>query len=576
MDQNQREYYLREQMKAIQKELGGEDGLSDLEELRGKIEAAGMPEPVKQKALKELQRLERMQQGSPEATVARTYLDWLVEVPWTKADDEVLDINTTRAVLDEDHYGLQDVKERILEYLAVRQMTQGLEVRNKAPILVLVGPPGVGKTSLGRSIARSMNRKFYRISLGGVRDEAEIRGHRRTYIGALPGKIIQAMKQVGVVNPVILLDEIDKMSSDWRGDPASAMLEVLDPEQNNTFTDHYLDVQYDLSRVFFITTANTLQTIPRPLLDRMEVIEIPGYTNYEKHNIAKQFLLPRQIREAGMEGKLSVSDTAIDRVINEYTREAGVRNLERELGKIARKGAKNFLESPWEGQRLVDAPEVQAYLGIPKFRPDKAEKEPSVGTAQGLAWTPVGGTLLTIEAVAVPGTGKIVLTGSLGEVMKESAQAAFTYLRAHAQEWGLPEDFHNKYDVHVHVPEGATPKDGPSAGITMTVALASALSRRPARMDIAMTGEITLRGKVLPIGGVKEKLLAAHQAGISKIIVPKENEAQLQDLPEEIRRGLEITLAEDVSEVLKALLLPEPVMPVVQPGENRPQPGAGA
>jgi ATP-dependent Lon protease len=576
MDQNQREYYLREQMKAIQKELGGEEGLGDLEELRGKIEAAGMPEAVKQKALKELQRLERMQQGSPEATVARTYLDWLVEVPWNKADEEVLDINKTRTVLDEDHYGLQDVKERILEYLAVRQMTQGLDVRNKAPILVLVGPPGVGKTSLGRSIARSMNRKFYRISLGGVRDEAEIRGHRRTYIGALPGKIIQAMKQVGVINPVILLDEIDKMSADWRGDPASAMLEVLDPEQNNTFTDHYLDVQYDLSKVFFITTANTLQTIPRPLLDRMEVIEIPGYTNYEKHNIAKQFLLPRQIKEAGMEGKLSVSDAAIDRVINEYTREAGVRNLERELGKIARKGAKNFLESPWEGQRLVDAPEVPAYLGIPKFRPERAEKEPSVGTAQGLAWTPVGGTLLTIEAVAVPGTGKIVLTGSLGEVMKESAQAAFTYLRAHAQEWGLPEDFHNKYDVHVHVPEGATPKDGPSAGITMTTALASALSRRPARMDIAMTGEVTLRGKVLPIGGVKEKLLAAHQAGISKIIVPKENEAQLQDLPEEIRRGLEITLAEDVSEVLKTLLLPEPVMPVVQPGENRTQPGAGA
>ncbi|MER3444623.1 MAG: endopeptidase La [Meiothermus sp.] len=576
MDQNQREYYLREQMKAIQKELGGEDGGNDLEELRGKIEAAGMPEAVKQKALKELQRLERMQQGSPEATVARTYLDWLVDVPWNKADDEVLNITKTRAVLDEDHYGLQDVKERILEYLAVRQMTQGLEVRNKAPILVLVGPPGVGKTSLGRSIARSMNRQFHRISLGGVRDEAEIRGHRRTYIGALPGKIIQAMKQVGVINPVILLDEIDKMSADWRGDPASAMLEVLDPEQNNTFTDHYLDVQYDLSKVFFITTANTLQTIPRPLLDRMEVIEIPGYTNYEKQNIAKQYLLPRQVKEAGMEGKLTVSDGAIDRVINEYTREAGVRNLERELGKIARKGAKNFLESPWEGQRVVDTPEVPAYLGIPKFRPDKAEKEPSVGTAQGLAWTPVGGTLLTIEAVAVPGTGKIVLTGSLGDVMKESAQAAFTYLRAHAQEWGLPEDFHTKYDIHVHVPEGATPKDGPSAGITMTTALASALSRRPARMDIAMTGEVTLRGKVLPIGGVKEKLLAAHQAGISKIIVPKENEAQLQDIPDEIRRGLEITLAEDVSEVLKTLLLPEPVMPVVQPGENRTQPGAGA
>jgi len=575
MDTNQREYYLREQMKAIQKELGGEDALGDLEALRKKIEEVGMPEAVKTKALKELDRLERMQQGSPEATVARTYLDWLTEVPWSKADPEVLDIAHTRRILDEDHYGLKDVKERILEYLAVRQLTQGLEVRNKAPILLLVGPPGVGKTSLGRSIARSMNRKFHRISLGGVRDEAEIRGHRRTYIGAMPGKLIHAMKQVGVINPVILLDEIDKMSSDWRGDPASAMLEVLDPEQNNTFTDHYLDVPYDLSRVFFITTANTLQTIPRPLLDRMEVIEIPGYTNMEKQAIARQYLWPKQAKESGMEGKIEVTDTAILRVISEYTREAGVRGLERELGKIARKGAKLWLEKAWEGLRVIDASDLPSYLGIPRFRPDKAETEPQVGTAQGLAWTPVGGTLLTIEVAAVPGSGKLNLTGQLGEVMKESAQAALTYLRAHSREYGLPEDFHNKVDLHIHVPDGATPKDGPSAGITMATAIASALSRRPARMDIAMTGEVSLRGKVMPIGGVKEKLLAAHQAGIHKVVLPKDNEPQLEELPKEVLEGLEIKLVEDVGEVLEYLLLPEPVMPpVVQPSENRQQPGA--
>lgn len=578
MDTNQREYYLREQMKAIQKELGGgEDGLSDLDALRKKIEESGMPEAVQTKALKELDRLERMQQGSPEATVARTYLDWLTDVPWIKADPEVLDITHTRQILDEDHYGLKDVKERILEYLAVRQMTANLEVRNKAPILVLVGPPGVGKTSLGRSIARSMNRKFHRISLGGVRDEAEIRGHRRTYIGAMPGKLIHAMKQVGVVNPVILLDEIDKMSSDWRGDPASAMLEVLDPEQNNTFTDHYLDVQYDLSKVFFITTANSLQTIPRPLLDRMEIIEIPGYTNLEKASIAKQYLWPKQVKEAGMDGKIDVTEAAIMRVINEYTREAGVRGLEREMGKIARKGAKFWLEGSWEGVRTVDAPEVPTYLGIPRFRPDKAETEPQVGTAQGLAWTPVGGTLLTIEVAAVPGNGKLSLTGSLGDVMKESAQAALTYLRAHASDYGLPEDFHNKVDLHVHVPDGATPKDGPSAGITMTTAIASALSRRPARMDIAMTGEVSLRGKVMPIGGVKEKLLAAHQAGIHNIVLPKDNEPQLEDLPKEVLEGLDIKLVENVGDVLGYLLLPEPTMPpVVQPSDNRQQPGAGA
>ena len=575
MDQNQREYYLREQMKAIQKELGGgEDFLSEIEELRERIEKKGLPEPVKEKALKELRRLEKMQPGSPEATVSRTYLEWLLDVPWTEADPEVLDIQVTKRVLDEDHYGLKDVKERILEYLAVRQLTQGKEVKGHAPILCFVGPPGVGKTSLGRSIARSMNRRFHRISLGGVRDEAEIRGHRRTYIGALPGKIIQGMKQVGVVNPVFLLDEIDKMSADWRGDPASAMLEVLDPEQNHTFTDHYLDVPYDLSRVFFITTANTLSTIPKPLLDRMEVIEIPGYTALEKRAIARHFRWPFQVKEAGLEGRLEITDQAIDRIIHEYTREAGVRNLDRELSKVARKAAKAYLEAPWEGVRVVDAGDLEEYLGVPRYRPDKAEKEPQIGTAQGLAWTPYGGTLLTIEAVAIPGTGKIHRTGNRGEVMKESAQAALTYLRAHQEEWGLPEGFHKEFDLHIHVPEGATPKDGPSAGITMATALASALTRRPVRMDIAMTGEITLRGRVLAIGGVKEKLLAAHQAGIHTVVLPKENAKDLKEVPEEILKELEIHLVEEVGEVLNLLLLPSSLPPPVSP--ERPQLGAGA
>ncbi len=573
MDQNQREYYLREQMKAIQKELGGgEDFLSEIEELRERIEKKGMPEGVKEKALKELKRLEKMQPGSPEATVSRTYLDWLLDVPWTEADPEVLDIQVTKRVLDEDHYGLKEVKERILEYLAVRQLTQGKEVRGHAPILCFVGPPGVGKTSLGKSIARSMNRRFHRISLGGVRDEAEIRGHRRTYIGALPGKIIQGMKQVGVVNPVFLLDEIDKMSADWRGDPASAMLEVLDPEQNHTFTDHYLDVPYDLSRVFFITTANSLATIPKPLLDRMEVIEIPGYTALEKRAIARHFRWPFQVKEAGLEGRLEITDRAIDRIVQEYTREAGVRNLDRELSKVARKAAKDYLEAPWEGVRVVDANDLEAYLGVPRHRPDRAEKAPQVGAAQGLAWTPYGGTLLTIEAVAVPGTGKVNLTGNLGEVMKESAHAALTYLRAHREEWGLPEGFHKDFDLHIHVPEGATPKDGPSAGITMATALASALTGRPVRMDIAMTGEITLRGRVLAIGGVKEKLLAAHQAGIYKVILPRENAPELKEVPEEVLKDLEVTFVEEIGEVLRLLLSPAP--PPRTPGE-RPQPGLG-
>ncbi|WP_457637073.1 endopeptidase La [Oceanithermus sp.] len=566
MDANQREYYLREQMKAIQKELGGDDAAGEIEELRERIENRGMPEPVKEKALKELARLERMQPGSPEATVSRTYLDWLLDVPWTEASEDRIDIARTREILDEDHYGLEEVKERILEFLAVRQLADPGE-SYKGPILCLVGPPGVGKTSLGRSIARSMNREFVRISLGGVRDEAEIRGHRRTYIGALPGKIIQAMKNVGVVNPVFLLDEIDKMASDWRGDPASAMLEVLDPEQNKTFTDHYLDVPYDLSRVFFITTANSLSTIPGPLRDRMEIIEITGYTALEKEQIAKGFLWPRQLEAGRMQGRLAIENAAIRRVIHEYTREAGVRELERQLAKLVRRAAKRYIENPWEGERLVSEADLPDYLGVPKYRPDKREEAPQVGAAQGLAWTPVGGVLLTVEALAVPGKGNLKLTGNLGDVMKESAQAALSYLRATANRWGLPRDFHTQWDLHVHVPEGATPKDGPSAGITIAVAIASALTGRPARMDWAMTGEITLRGKVLAIGGLKEKLLAAHQSGIRQVILPAENEPQLAEVPEEVLRDLEIKLVEQVDEVLETVLLPvsEPTPPADKP-----------
>ncbi|MGI8747139.1 MAG: endopeptidase La, partial [Deinococcus sp.] len=549
MDSNQREYYLREQMKAIGKELGGgEEGPAEVEALREKIEAAGMPGEVKEKAPKELQRLERTPGGSPEGTVVRNYIDWLVDVPWDKRDEEILDIKRTRQILDDDHYALDEVKERILEFLAVRQLThkpdpldENGEKRQRtaeeriedaelrAPILCLVGPPGVGKTSLGKSIARSLNRKFIRMALGGVRDEAEIRGHRRTYIGSMPGRIIQGMKSAGVVNPIMLLDEVDKMSSDWRGDPSSAMLEVLDPEQNHTFQDHYLEVAYDLSQVMFITTANSLQTIPRPLLDRMEVITIPGYTLPEKLEIAKRYRLPRQLRGHGLEGHLEVTDAALQRIAEEYTQEAGVRNLDRQISKLARKAARELLESPWGGVELVDAANVPHYLGIPLHHPERMEKSAQVGVAQGLAWTSVGGTMLVVEALATPGTGKISMTGSLGDVMKESVQAAVAYLRAHAEEYGADPDFYKTLDLHVHFPDGATPKDGPSAGITITTAVASAITGRPARMDIAMTGEVSLRGRVLPIGGVKEKLLAAHQGGIREVIVPKDNEPNLQD-----------------------------------------------
>ena len=607
MDQNQREYYLREQMKAIGKELGGgEDGPAEVEELREKIMAVGMPEKVQEKALKELARLERTPGGSPEGTVVRNYLDWLIETPWSKRDEEILDIKRTRAILDEDHHGLEDVKERILEFLAVRQLTQSIrekleaetEAKKKdapdmkdkpedgelrAPILCLVGPPGVGKTSLGKSVARSLNRQFVRMSLGGVRDEAEIRGHRRTYIGSMPGRIIQAMKQAGVTNPIILLDEIDKMSSDWRGDPSSAMLEVLDPEQNNTFQDHYLEVQYDLSKVMFITTANTLSTIPRPLLDRMEVIEIPGYTLQEKMAIARDFRLPRQIKTHGLENKLVVSDAALERIVQEYTREAGVRNLDRQISKLARKAARELLEKPWEGVKTIEPDDVENYLGVPMFEIESREKKSQVGVSTGLYWSSVGGGILLVETLATPGTGKINFTGSLGDVMKESVQAAIAYLRAHATKYGADPDFYKNLDIHVHFPSGAMPKDGPSAGIAIATSVISAITKRPARADICMTGEISLRGKVLVIGGVKEKLLGAYQAGFRKVILPKGDAPYLKEVPENIKSQLEITLVDEVSEVLEIMLEAklesatiEPTPAVIPAAGDQPtqQPGA--
>ena len=554
MDANQREYYLREQMKAIQRELGSDDA-SEAEELRQKVEEKALPEQAKERALKEIERLEKMAGGSPEATVVRTYLDVLLDLPWTERDDETLDVAHTQGVLDEDHHALEEPKERILEFLAVRQLTKDREGADyKAPILCLVGPPGVGKTSLGKSIARSMNRAFVRMSLGGVRDEAEIRGHRRTYIGSLPGRIIQGMKTAGKINPVFLLDEVDKMTVDFRGDPSSALLEVLDPEQNDTFADHYLEIPYDLSKVMFITTANTLSTIPRPLLDRMEVIQIPGYTLDEKLAIARRYRVPRQLTDHGLEGRASIGDDAVRKIVTEYTREAGVRTMDRLIAKTARKLAKAYLDEAWEGEHAVDAERVRTLLGVPPYRDEAAEKEPQIGLTHGLAWTSVGGVTLDIEVVSVPGKGKVTLTGQLGEVMKESAQAAIAYLRNHASDYGLPADFHETRDLHVHVLEGATPKDGPSAGIAIATAVVSALTGRPVRGDVAMTGEITLRGRVLAIGGVKEKLLAAHQAGISRVILPEANEANLEDVPAEILAELQVTTVKDFGQVLEVML----------------------
>ncbi|WP_182102664.1 endopeptidase La [Niallia taxi] len=551
MERTQKEYYLREQMKAIQKELGDKDGKSgEVSTLAEKIEQAGMPEHVKATALKELDRYEKIPSTSAESSVIRNYIDWLLALPWSNATEDDLNIKKAEKILDQDHYGLEKVKERVLEYLAVQSLTNSL----KGPILCLAGPPGVGKTSLARSIAKSLNRNFVRISLGGVRDESEIRGHRRTYVGAMPGRIIQGMKKAGTINPVFLLDEIDKMSNDFRGDPSSAMLEVLDPEQNSNFSDHYIEETYDLSNVMFIATANNLATIPGPLRDRMEIISISGYTELEKIHIAKDHLLLKQIKDHGLtKGQLQIREDAIQQIVRHYTREAGVRSLERQIATICRKTAK-MIVSEEKKKIILTSKNLEEFLGKPIFRYGQAELEDQVGVATGLAYTTVGGDTLQIEVALAPGKGKLVLTGKLGDVMKESAQAAFSYIRSKSEELGIDPKFHEKFDIHIHVPEGAVPKDGPSAGITMVTALVSALSGKPIKREVGMTGEVTLRGRVLPIGGLKEKSLSAHRAGLTTIIAPKDNEKDLDDIPESVREELNFILVSHVDEVLKHAL----------------------
>ncbi|HEX7607650.1 MAG TPA: endopeptidase La [Usitatibacter sp.] len=559
MEKSQREYYLNEQVKAIQKELGDSEEGADLDELEKKIKAAHMPKEAKVKAEAELKKLKLMSPMSAEATVVRNYIDTLVALPWKKKSKVSTDLKNSEKILDADHYGLEKIKERIVEYLAVQQRVEKL----KAPILCLVGPPGVGKTSLGQSIARATNRKFVRMSLGGVRDEAEIRGHRRTYIGSMPGKILQNMTKVGVRNPLFLLDEVDKMGMDFRGDPSSALLEVLDPEQNHTFTDHYVEVEYDLSDVMFVATANTLN-IPAPLLDRMEIIRLSGYTEEEKVHIARMYLLPKQFKANGIkEGELTVTDSALRDITRFYTREAGVRSLDRELAKISRKVIKAILTKKKDGAHVtVNAKNLDKYLGIRKYTYGIAEKENQVGQVTGLAWTEVGGELLTIEAVKLPGKGNTVTTGKLGEVMQESIKAAISVVRARAKRLGIAEDFWQTLDLHVHLPEGATPKDGPSAGISIATAITSVLTGIPVRCDVAMTGEITLRGEVLPIGGLKEKLLAAHRGGIKVVLIPKENVKDLQEIPEEVKNAIEIVPVQWFDEVLERALErnPEPLV----------------
>jgi ATP-dependent Lon protease len=552
MERAQKEYYLNEKIKAIHHELGRKDDRSDeIEELRQKIEEAGMPKETKEKALQELKRLEAMPGVSAEATVSRNYIEWLVSVPWKKSSKEIKDIELAEQILNEDHFGLEKIKERILEFLAVRQLVK----QPKGTILCFVGPPGVGKTSLAKSIARATGRKFVRLSLGGVRDEAEIRGHRRTYIGAFPGQIIQRMKKAGTINPVFLLDEVDKMSMDFRGDPSAALLEVLDPEQNNSFTDHYMDVEYDLSKVMFIATANVVHTIPAPLKDRMEIISLSGYTHLEKLAIARQFLVPKQKAEQGLEdAKIAIDDSALEELINSYTREAGVRNLEREVGSVLRKIARFVVKNGPDFETSVDRPKVRELLGKAKFRSQQMNEQGEVGLATGLAWTEVGGEILSTEVALSRGKGNLTLTGKLGDVMQESARAALSYVRSRAEMFGLDPDFHANLDIHIHVPEGAIPKDGPSAGITMATALLSAVTKIPVHRDLAMTGEITLRGKVLPVGGVKDKVLAAARAGIMRVILPAENERDLEEIPADVRERMEFTLVESMDDVMSVAL----------------------
>jgi ATP-dependent Lon protease len=561
MEKAQKEYYLNEKMKAIQKELGRKDDKgNEIDDLKKKIEEARMPKEVEEKAMQELRRLEAMPPMSAEATVSRNYLDWLIAVPWHKKSKESRDLKRAEAVLNEDHHGLDKIKDRILEFLAVRTLVR----KPKSTILTFAGPPGVGKTSLAKSIARATNRKFVRLSLGGVRDEAEIRGHRRTYIGAFPGQIIQMMKKAGTMNPVFLLDEVDKMSMDFRGDPSAALLEVLDPEQNNAFLDHYLDVEYDLSHVMFICTANVLHTIPQALRDRMEVLQLAGYTEQEKVEIARKFLAPKAIENSGLTAKnITFTEDAFRTIIQRYTREAGVRNLEREISSITRKVARRVVVDGADYSVEITPEKVTELLGVPRYRATMAEEKNEIGIATGLAWTEVGGELLVTEATLMPGKGKLTLTGKLGDVMQESAQAAMSFVRSKVAEYGLPADFHKTMDIHVHVPEGAIPKDGPSAGITMATAMISALTRVPARKDVAMTGEITLRGKVLPIGGVKEKVLAAHRAGVKNIVLPKDNEKDLADIPKNVLDSLNVFMVEHMDEVLKQALerpIPAPAL----------------
>jgi ATP-dependent Lon protease len=570
---NQKEFYLNEQLKAIRKELGFQNEFTgEIEELERQIKKSKMPKEVREKAEKELDRLGKMSFMSPEATVLRTYLDWLVTVPWKKRTPDNLDLAAVKKIMDEDHYGLKKVKERILEYLAVVKLSGHI----RGPILCFVGPPGVGKTSLGTSIARAMNRKFVRMSLGGVRDEAEIRGHRRTYIGSMPGRIIQAMKRAGVVNPLILLDEVDKLGADWRGDPAAALLEVLDPEQNTSFNDHYLEVDYDLSNVLFITTANHTSTIPPALIDRMEILQLPGYLLGEKISIAEQFLLPKQIQRNGLaQGDLLMTEAAVRTIVNGYTREAGVRSLERELGAVARKVARKKAEGTAKLPMRVLPAAVPQYLGPPRFLESPLERRYRVGVANGLAWTEAGGDLMTIEVTIVPGKGNLNLTGKLGDVMRESGAAAMTYARKNAESWGLDKWFYQEQDTHIHVPEGAIPKDGPSAGITMATALVSALTGVPTRPEVAMTGEITLRGTVLPIGGLTEKVVAAKQAGAKIIIIPKGNGKDLMEIPANVKKGLTFVQVEHMDEVLRHALERQPrgqlTHPEPPPAENPPE-----